>query len=249
MLYRVPSLFAVNLRSACYCTQELDETSKFLYWSKRSILLALIYLLHSMEKPADTNHEVIDQIKKRWSPRSFQDKDVEPGKLAQVFEAARWAASSYNEQPWRYLVASKHRNQEAYKRIFATFNEFNQSWAKTAPVAGLSFVKNYFGDDQEETNAVALHDVGAASAQLSLQAAELDLYVHQMAGIEHDVIADNFDIPEGFDPVAGFVIGYGGAPDQLGDELQERETSARERKDQEAFVWSEWDNPADFISS
>lgn len=202
-----------------------------------------------MEKYANTNHEVIEPVRKRWSPRAFKDQEVEKDKLAQVFEAARWAASSYNEQPWRYIVGSKHRNKDVYEKLFACFNEFNQNWAKTAPVAGLSFVKTFFGDDTDQENEVALHDVGAASAQMSLQAAELDLYVHQMAGIEHDVIADNFDIPEGFKPVAGFVIGYGGDPDQLGDELKQQETADRERKDQEEFVWNDWGSSADFTDA
>jgi nitroreductase len=199
-----------------------------------------------MEKYANTNHDVIEPVTKRWSPRSFQDKDVEPDKLAKIFEAARWAASSYNEQPWRYLVASKHRNQEVYEKIFTTFNDFNQSWAKTAPVAGLSFVKTFFGDDTDQENEVALHDVGAASAQMSLQAAELDLYVHQMAGIEPDVIADTFTIPDGYQPVAGFVIGYGDEPDKLPEELAEQERSSRERINQQEFVFSDWGTPADF---
>lgn len=200
-----------------------------------------------MEKYADTNHDVIEPVRKRWSPRAFKDKDVEPEKLAQIFEAARWAASSYNEQPWRYIVASKHQDKDAYDDIFAGFNDFNQSWAKAAPVAGFSFVKTFFGDDPEQENEVALHDVGAASAQMSLQAAELDLYVHQMAGIEPDVIHENFDIPEGFQPVAGFVIGYGGDPEQIDDDdLRQQETSERGRKPQADTIWNSWGNAADF---
>lgn len=199
-----------------------------------------------MENYAPTNGDVIEEVKKRWSPRSFADKAVEQEKLAQLFAAARWAASSYNEQPWRYIVASKHQDKETYEKIFECFNDFNQQWAGNAPVAALGFVKNHFGDDIDQENELAVHDLGAASAQLSLQATNLDLYVHQMAGIEKDVINETFDVPEGFVPVTGMVIGYGGDPDELSGDLKDQEMADRTRQPMEDFVWKSWNIPAGF---
>ncbi len=190
-----------------------------------------------MEKPANTQYPILTTLEKRWSPRSFSDRPVETTKLKQLFEAARWSASSYNEQPWRYVLAPKS-DEPLYQKVFECLVEANQSWAKLAPVLGLTFAKKTFSKNGKP-NRVAQHDVGASMAQLSAQAAAVDLYVHQMAGIELDAIVEAFAVPDDFEPVAGFAIGYGGDPGQLPDELRDAETSERSRKPFTELVYGE----------
>lgn len=180
-------------------------------------------------KKARTQFSLIPSLENRWSPRSFSAKPVEKEKIQQIFEAARWAASSYNEQPWRYVVGIQG-DQGSYKKVLSCLNEFNQMWAKTAPVLAISFAKKHFQDDKEKVNSHAWHDVGAASAQLTMQATELGLFVHQMAGIEYEKIREVYQLPENIEPVAALAIGYLGEPDQLPENLQESEKSDRSRK-------------------
>src|SRR6056297_1732879 len=132
-------------------------------------------------KHADTNYPIHNLIQQRWSPRSFSDEPVEGELLNQLFEAARWAPSSYNEQPWRFIVARKE-DQEAYKQLASVMNEFNQSWATDAPVLVLALTKTTFDLDGRD-NPHAGHDLGQAIAHLTFEATKNDLYVHQMAGI------------------------------------------------------------------
>ena len=129
----------------------------------------------------------------RWSPRSFADREVDHGDLTRVFEAARWAASSYNEQPWRFLVGT--RGSEAYKKIFDSIGAFNQAWAKSAPVLILNAAKTKFSHN-DTPNRVALYDLGAASSYLTLQAAALGLVTHQMAGFDAGAARKAFAIPD-----------------------------------------------------
>src|SRR6201999_4152871 len=124
---------------------------------------------------------VDDLIRRRWSPRAYADKDVPAAELKRLFEAARWAASSSNEQPWRFLVG--RRGDETYKKIFAALVEFNQSWAKSAPVLVLSVAKKTFtGKGSPDRH--NLHDLGAATANLSLQATADGLHTHSMGGFD-----------------------------------------------------------------
>lgn len=198
------------------------------------------------DKRAVTEHEIIDVLAQRWSPRAFADRPVEPEKLRQLFEAARWAASSYNEQPWRYLVATKE-DPEAYERLLRCLNKFNRQWAKTAPVLMLGFYKTTFSRN-EKPNRCAPHDLGAASAQLTAQATALDLYVHQMAGIEMDTIRATYDVPDAFEPMAALAVGYLGDPDVLSDKLAERERNERSRRPLSDTVFGEaWGEAAPVV--
>jgi nitroreductase len=189
-------------------------------------------------KKAKTNHEIIPELVGRWSPRAFSDVSVESEKILQILEAARWSASSYNEQPWRYVVGVKG-DGGSYDKIFSCLNEFNQLWAGGASVLMLSFAKNHFGDDQNKINRHHWHDTGAASAQLSVQAAALGLYVHQMAGLDYEKIKEIYDLPEDIEPVAALAIGYIGDPSDLPENLQEGEKADRERKPLADFVFGE----------
>jgi nitroreductase len=189
-----------------------------------------------LKKPAETSAPIHEIISHRWSPRAFEARPVERGKLRSLFEAARWAASSYNGQPWYFIVATKD-DAANFKKVLDTFVEFNQGWAKNAPVVAISVAAKKFAHNQEP-NRHAFHDVGQASANLALQAHELGLEVHQMAGILPDKARELFHIPEDYEAVAGIAIGYPGDPATLPDQLKERELAKRERKPLSSFVFT-----------
>jgi nitroreductase len=190
----------------------------------------------ALQKPAETSAPVHDLIRYRWSPRAFDSQPVEPEKLRSLFEAARWAASSYNAQPWYFIVATKD-DSENYKKILDCFVEFNQAWAKSAPVVALSVARMKFEHNGTPNNH-AFHDVGQAAANLALQATALGLQIHQMAGILPDKAREIFGIPEGYEAVAGFAIGYPGDPAALPDKLREQERAPRSRKPLDSFVFT-----------
>jgi len=193
-------------------------------------------------KQAPAVEGVLPAVLHRWSPRSFADRDVSAEDLKKVFEAARWTASSYNEQPWRYLVGT--RGSETYKKIFSTLIAFNQGWAGTAPVLILGVASTKFSHNGA-ANGYGLYDLGAASSYLTLQASELGLKTHQMAGFDQAAARKAFEIPE--DYVLGSVIalGYQGEPAALGQEqMISMEVAPRERKELSEFVLSAWGEPA-----
>jgi nitroreductase len=190
----------------------------------------------ALHKSAETSAPVHDLIRERWSPRAFSSRPIEKEKLRSLFEAARWAASSYNAQPWYFIVASKD-DPENYKKILDTFVEFNQGWAKNAPVVALSVARMKFEHNGTPNNH-AFHDVGQAAANLALQATALGLQVHQMAGILPDKAREIFGIPDGYEAVAGFAIGYPGDPADLPDTLREQERAPRSRKPLDSFVFT-----------
>jgi nitroreductase len=186
---------------------------------------------------------VHDLIRQRWSPRAYADKDVSAADLKALFEAARWAASSSNEQPWRFLVG--RRGDETYQKIFNALVEFNQAWAKSAPVLMLSVAKKTF-TQKKAPNAYGLHDTGAATANLHLQAIASGLYAHSMAGFDQEQVRASFAIPSDYEIGAVTAIGYIGDPATLPDYMLKMETAPRERKPLEEFVFSEWEKPAQF---
>ena len=188
-----------------------------------------------LKRPAETSTAIHDLIAHRWSPRAFESKPVEPEKLRSLLEAARWAPSSYNAQPWYFIVGTKD-NPENYKRVLESLIEFNQGWAKNAPVLALSVAKLKFDDGKP--NRHAFHDVGQAAANLSLQAEALGLSVHQMAGIDPEKARKLFNIPADYEAVAGIAIGYPGDPASLPDGLRERELAPRQRKPLDSFVFT-----------
>ena len=180
---------------------------------------------------AKTDHPVLEVIQKRWSPRAFADKPVEREKLLSVLEAARWASSSNNRQPWRFVVAQ--RGEESFEALLGCLREGNVGWAQRAPVLILSLAEKAFparGDKPARENRHAWHDVGAAVNNLTLQAAALDLYIHQMAGFYPEKAAEAFEVPETFEPVAVLALGYLGDPASLPDALREREAAPRTRQ-------------------
>jgi len=197
--------------------------------------------VHALKK-APAVEGVLPVFHERWSPRSFTDREVSAALLAKVFEAARWAASSFNEQPWRFLVGRKR--DSAYQKIFASLGDFNQKWAQTAPVLILGTAKTKFSHNGAE-NRHALYDLGAAASYLTLQAAALGLKAHQMAGFDPEAARKAFGIPEEYAIGSVIALGYQGEPAALGDEtLIERETAARTRKPLSEIVFKEWGEAA-----
>lgn len=199
----------------------------------------------TQKRAAETSVPIHQILNERWSPRAFDSRPVEREKLRSLFEAARWAASSFNAQPWYFIIAAKN-DAESYRRVLESFVEFNQGWAKNAPVIGLSVARLNF-EHNGQLNRHAFHDVGQAAANLAVQAAAHGLQIHQMAGILPEKARELFSIPQGYEAVAGFALGYPGDPESLPQQLKERELAPRTRKPLPSFVFSgKWGEPAGF---
>jgi nitroreductase len=185
---------------------------------------------------------VLPAILERWSPRACTDRDVSPAALRTIFEAARWAPSSYNEQPWRFFVG--HRNSETYKRIGNSLVPFNQGWALGAPVLILGVAKTRFSHNDTPNN-YAVHDLGAAMVSIAIQAAALGIATHQMAGFDWAKAREAFEIPETYAIGSVMAMGYQGDPATLDEQYQAQEQAPRSRKPLSEIVLSAWDRPAD----
>ncbi len=176
--------------------------------------------------PVEKN--VMESVAKRFSPRAYSDKSVEREKLLTVLEAARWSASSYNEQPWRFIVATRE-NPEAFEKMLGVANDWNQKWAGLAPVLILTIAKKTFSHNGK-ANKHAWHDIGQTVATLALEAVQHDLYIHQMAGIDAAKARKLFHVPEDFDVVTLLTLGYLGNIKNLPEEFHKGEGRKRERK-------------------
>jgi len=181
-----------------------------------------------MKKTADTTHPIHPLLAERWSPRAFQDRPVDRATLGSLLEAARWAPSSFNAQPWRFLVASRHDDPTGFERLRACLVEGN-AWARKASVLVLAVARRTFEHNGKE-NRHAWHDVGLALACLVVQAQALGLATHQMAGFDVETARSSLGVPEGFDPVTMVAIGHRGDADALPEELAARERGKRDRK-------------------
>jgi len=187
-------------------------------------------------------------IRNRWSPRAFSERPVPPEVLRSLFEAARWAPSSSNEQPWAYLVATKN-DSENFAKMLGVLVEFNANWATHAPVLALS-VAHLKTQREGKPNRVALHDVGSATAQLTFEANDRGLQVHQMAGFDAEKARHTFAVPLDWEPVAAMAIGYPGDPASLTEKLRERELAPRTRKPLSEFVMTGgWGHTAPFVGT
>ena len=181
-----------------------------------------------MEKPAPVDYPIHHLLARRWSPRAFSDRLVEPQKLCVLLEAARWAASSFNQQPWRFIVATRE-NADEFEKMLSCLVEGNVAWAKRAPVLMLT-VAEMDSERAGGPNRHSFHDVGCAVANISIQAAAMDIFVHSMAGILPDKAREVYSIPKGFEPITALALGYSGDPSSLPDELRSKETRSRTRK-------------------
>jgi nitroreductase len=185
-----------------------------------------------IEAPAPVH----DLIKERRSPLAYSERPVGREELWSLLEAARWAASSYNEQPWRFIVATKEDPRE-YERLLGCIVPANALWAGNAPVLMLSVAKLTY-DANGASNRHALHDVGQATANLAIQATALGLAVHQMGGFDAARAREEFSIPEGYEPVAAIAVGYPGDPESLPESLRARERAPRMRRELSEFVFA-----------
>lgn len=186
-------------------------------------------------KQATPDHPVHELVARRWSPYAFADRPVPDADLRSLFEAARWAPSSYNEQPWRYVVATK-ADPEGYDRLLSCLVEANQAWAKTAPVLALGCTSLFFARNGKP-NAAAVHDLGIAAATLTVEATARGLSVHQMIGILPDRARELYRIPEGVQPLTGLAIGYAADPAEAPEKFRERDLAPRSRRRLDEFVF------------
>lgn len=190
-------------------------------------------------KLATTDHPIHKLIAERWSPYAFAEKPVPAVELQSLFEAARWAPSSYNEQPWRYMVATIEDVAE-FERLLRCLVEGNQAWARNAPVLALGCTSLKFALNGKP-NAAAIHDLGIASATLTFEATARGLHVHQMIGILPDKVRSTYGNPDDVQPLTGLAIGYAAPADNLPDKLRDRDLAPRTRKPLREFVFAkEW---------
>ncbi len=204
---------------------------------KPSLLSRVTFTINTkhfyMEKKAKTDYDINPLIAHRWSPRVFADKAVETEKLHQLFEAARWAASSNNGQPWRFMFAKK--GSDAYQTIFDHLADFNKQWCKNAPVLMLTAYKKQF--DNGKDNFHAGHDLGLAIGNMSIQAQSLGLALHSMAGVNWQKAHETFNVPDGYHILTAVAIGYyGGDINDLPEDLQKAEKGERKRMKQTEFA-------------
>jgi nitroreductase len=178
-----------------------------------------------LSKPAETSVPILKPIADRWSPRAFTQKMLAPEQLAALFEAARWAASANNRQPWRFVYG--WRGTPAFEAIFGCLLEGNQSWARNASVLMVNVAR--LNRDDGQPNPTAVYDLGQAIASLAIQATSMGIHIHQMAGFKPDQARVDLGIPEDCRPVAACAIGFHGDIDGLSDSQKEREHAPRTR--------------------
>lgn len=176
----------------------------------------------------ESTGDIHELLARRRSPYGYQDRAVPVEDLRALFEAARWAASSYNEQPWRYVVA-RREDTEAFDRMLTVLVEANQKWARHAPVLAIGITSNRFARN-DKPNEAARHDLGAASAQLTVEATRRGLHVHQMIGIQPERARSLYGIPEGSEALTALAIGYGTEPEDTPEAFRERDLAPRTRR-------------------
>jgi len=193
-----------------------------------------------------TDPTVLSTIANRWSPYRYSDRQVEDAALSTCFEAARWAASSYNDQPWYWIVFRKE--EQGFESLVRCLMEANQPWAQKSPILILSVLRTSFAHNGQP-NRVAAHDLGQATAFLSLQACELGLQVHQMGGINLSAARQSFQIPEGFEPYTAIALGYpreAPAESEQDKLLEKREMASRQRRPLSKTVFiNAWGQPSE----
>lgn len=175
-------------------------------------------------------------ISKRKSIRAFSERPIDDETLASLFEAARWAPSSANEQPWRFILAKKE-DKESFRKMQDCLLEGNKIWAKDAAALILTIAKKTF-DHNHKMNIYSWHDVGLATAMLTVQATELNLHLHQMGGFDHLKTKAEFAIPDDYEVISIIALGYEGNPEMLPENLRAREVGERKRKPLSELVFS-----------
>jgi nitroreductase len=190
-----------------------------------------------MLRPADTTFDLHDLLRNRWSPVSFSDQLLTPAELGSLFEAARWTPSAYNEQPWSFIVGTRD-DPAQFERVLSCLVDANQTWARHAPLLMITVAKRRFDRNGKE-NAHAAYDLGQAAAHLTIQAAAMGLFVHQMAGFDPQRARELFDIPSDHDATSAIAVGHFGPAADLPAEVAARDEAPRQRKPLTAFVFGE----------
>ena len=174
-------------------------------------------------------HDILPALQSRWSPYAFDpERDVAADDLRALFEAARWAMSSYNEQPWHYIVGVRGRGDEVRERVLSSIVEGNRPWATFAPVLALGLYRPHFAQNGKP-NEAARHDLGAASAFLTAEAAERGIMVHQMIGIDRERARTAFELPGSIEPLTALAIGYHAPNAELDEKYASRDERERSR--------------------
>lgn len=200
-----------------------------------------------MEKLAPVDYPIHELLRRRWSPRAFAPRSIDALDLLSIFEAARWAASSANEQPWRFLVALRD-DPEEFARMLACLVPGNQRWAQNAGALVLT-VAHLNSERSGKPNAYAWHDTGMALAHMLLEATSRRLAVHPMAGFDAAAARAAYSIPEEFAPVAALAIGHPASPDTLPQDLRERELAPRVRRALGQMVYERtWERAAAIVA-
>jgi nitroreductase len=197
-----------------------------------------------MQKTAITQVPINDTIVNRWSQRAFDaNKPISRAQIIALLEAARWAPSSYNDQPWRFIVCDKNTNAAAWQKAFDCLMPNNQTWLVNAPVLIIGCA-NTLLDINQQANRFAQYDTGAAAENLCLQASSMGLAAHQMGGFNADLARENFTIPTQYTLMAMLAVGYEGDANDLPDDLKARELAERKRKPLgELFFNGVWNAP------
>lgn len=196
----------------------------------------------------DSQAPIHELLANRRSPRAFSEQTIESEKLVSLFEAARWSPSSANEQPWRFIIATKD-DAGVFPLLVDSLTEGNRRWASRAPLLVLGLAQTTYTRNGHPYQH-AWYDLGQSVAHLSLQATALGLVVHQMGGFDSDKARTMLSIPEGFEPVIMFAVGYPGQPTTLPEDLQKREQAPRSRKKLHSFVFTEeWGKPSSHVQT
>lgn len=193
------------------------------------------------QKPATTRVKIHDIIQARWSPRAFDaDKPVSHDDLLALLEAAHWAPSCFNDQPWRFVVCDKATDESGWQHAFSILAEKNRRWAKNAPVLILAVAMENFNHNGQP-NRWAMYDTGAAGVSLCLQATAMGMCVHQMGGFDAEKAREVFNLPGDCRPMAMMAVGYQADADVLDDDFKETELAARSRAAlNERFYAGQW---------
>jgi nitroreductase len=178
---------------------------------------------------------ILEIIQERWSPYSFSSSPVESFKLKAMFEAAGYAPSCNNEQPWMFVYATRDE-PEIFGRYIDFLAEGNKIWAKDAYAIIISMARTKFSFSGKP-NRFAFHDTGMAVSNLLLQGMALDVYVHQMGGYSVEKVREHFKLNDDVQPVAMMAVGYLGDASSLPPELQRRDEVRRPRKFLNEFVF------------
>jgi len=195
----------------------------------------------NVQKTRSTTYEINDLIVNRWSPRSFLPEELSDKILFSLFEAARWAPSSSNGQPWRFIFAK--RNSQHWNGLFNLLVDFNKQWCTNASVLVVVLAKKTFEHNGQPIS-TRQFDAGAAWENLALQAVTEGLITHAMAGFDYEKARKDLEVPDDYDVVAMIAIGKVGPKEKLSSELQAREVPSTRKPLSELVMEGKFGNKA-----